>query len=68
VDQLILVGEASLRRALSELAAHYHHERNHQGVSNKLIVPFAEQSNHEGRIARRERLDGLLKYYHRAAA
>ncbi len=68
LDRFVLVGEASLRRALCEFAAHYHHERNHQGLGNRLIVPLAEQPNHNGRIACRERLGGLLKYYHRPAA
>src|SRR5262249_28971425 len=43
LDRMILVGEASLRRAVREFADHYHHERNHQGLGNRLIVPLAEQ-------------------------
>ena len=68
LDRMILVGEASLRRALREFADHYHHERNHQGLGNRLVVPLTEQPTHEGHIACRERLGDLLKYYHRAAA
>jgi transposase InsO family protein len=68
LDWIILVGEASLRRALSEFVEHYHRERNHQGLGNTLIVDRAEQTNGDGRIACRERLGGLLKYYHRPAA
>ena len=68
LDRIILVGEASLRRALAEFAEHYHHERNHQGLGNTLIVPVAEQTNRHGRIATQERLGGLLKYYYRRAA
>jgi len=68
VDRLILVGEGSLRRAVREFADHYHHERNHQGLGNRLIVPLAEQPNPDGSIVCRERLGGLLKYYHRPAA
>jgi len=68
LDRMMLVGEASLRRAVREFADHYHHERNHQGLGNQLIVPLAEQPNHEGHIACRERLGGLLKYYYRTAA
>jgi putative transposase len=68
LDRIIFVGEASLRRALQEFAAHYHHERNHQGLGNRLIVPLAEPPNHDGPMACRERLGGLLKYYHRPAA
>jgi transposase InsO family protein len=68
LDRIILIGEASLRRALCEFAEHYHHERNHQGLGNRLIVPLAQQPNHDSPIACRERLGGLLKYYHRPAA
>jgi len=32
LDQMILFGEGSLRRALREFSAHYHLERNHQGL------------------------------------
>jgi len=31
LSKLILFGEGSLRRALDQYMAHYHHERNHQG-------------------------------------
>jgi transposase InsO family protein len=68
LDRIIVVGEASLRRAVREFAYHYHHERNHQGLGNRLILPLTEQPTHEGHIACRERLGGLLKYYHRVAA
>ena len=33
----ILVGERWLRGAIHEFVKHYHHERNHQGVSNRLL-------------------------------
>jgi putative transposase len=67
LDRLILIGEASLRRAIREFAAHYHHERNHQGLENQLIIGPPERRR-SGTIACRERLGGLLKYYHRPAA
>src|SRR5215471_8925540 len=41
LDRLILVGEASLRRAVREFVAHYHEERNHQGLGNVLIFSIA---------------------------
>ncbi|HJZ78503.1 MAG TPA: hypothetical protein VKE51_42540 [Vicinamibacterales bacterium] len=68
MGRIILVGAASLRRARREFADHYHHERNHQGLGNRLIVPLTEQATTEGHLACRERLGGLLKYYDRAAA
>jgi putative transposase len=38
LDRLILFGERSFRRAIHEFVAHYHHERNHQGIGNRLIA------------------------------
>ena len=68
LDRMILVGEGSLRRAVGEFIEHYHRERNHQGLGNQLIVPVAAQTIGNGRVLSRERLGGLLKYYHRPAA
>jgi putative transposase len=68
LDRLILVGEGSLRRAVREFVAHYHEERNHQGLGNVLIFPVGGQTRIHDRVACRERLGGLLKYDHRAAA
>lgn len=36
---MIFVGQASLRRAIAHYVAHYHTERNHQGLENQLIGP-----------------------------
>ena len=36
LERLVLIGEGSLRRAIREFVDHYHHERNHQGLSNQL--------------------------------
>ena len=68
LERVVLVGEASLRRAVREFVAHDHEERNHQGLGNVLIFPVAGQTSVHDRIACRERLGGLLKYYYRRAA
>ena len=68
LERLILFGEDSVRRATSEFAAHYHRERNHQGLGNKLICPDPTLLDGAGWVQRRERLGGLLNYYYRAAA
>ena len=39
LSKVILFGERSLRRALSEYVEHYHAERNHQGKGNVLLFP-----------------------------
>ena len=68
LSKLILFGERSLRRALTEYVAHFHAERNHQGKGNVLLFPqdFAKRAT--GSIQCRERLGGLLRYYEREAA
>ena len=33
VERFILIGEGSLRRAVTEFVDHYHHERNHHGLA-----------------------------------
>ncbi len=70
LSKLILFGERSLRRALHDFQIHYHAERNHQDKGNVLLFPTAAQAkNHvDGPVGCRERLGGLLKYYHREAA
>jgi putative transposase len=68
LNRMIFVGERSLRRAITEFVTHYHHERNHQGVGNVLIFPAGVRRRSDDRVVCRERLGGLLKYYHRPAA
>jgi transposase InsO family protein len=64
LSRLILFGEASLRHALSQYVAHFHHERNHQGKGNALLFPTGSpDAERAGPIQCRERLGGLLKYY-----
>src|SRR3984893_2203232 len=45
LSKIIVFGERSLRRALSEYVAHYQAERNHQGKSNVLIPVQAAHYN-----------------------
>ncbi|HEY6344926.1 MAG TPA: hypothetical protein VIY49_25805, partial [Bryobacteraceae bacterium] len=69
LSKLILFGEASLRRALTEFVDHFHAERNHQGKGNLLLFPSEKvgQQRPRSRVRCRERLGGLLKYYSYAA-
>ncbi len=70
LSKLILFGESSLRRALHEYLAHYHAERNHQGKDNVLLFPDLTKPRNQpnASINCRERLGGLLKYYHQEVA
>jgi putative transposase len=67
LERMIFFGEDVLREAVHEFVAHYHLERNHQGLSNRLIVPIGAMDK-TGTIRRRHRLGGLLNYYFREAA
>ena len=66
--KVILFGERSLRRALSEYVEHFHAERNHQGKGNVLLFPRSANTRRDGPVQCRERLGGLLRYYHQEAA
>ena len=68
LDKMIFFGERSLRNACTEYLVHYHQERNHQGLDNKIIEPREEVGAITGTIECRERLGGIVKYYHRVAA
>ena len=52
LNRMIFFGERSLRKATREYAAHYHRERNHQGIDNRLI---------ESDAACRIRLGGVIE-------
>ncbi|WP_144995212.1 integrase core domain-containing protein [Polystyrenella longa] len=68
LNKMVFFGQHSLERALREYVAHYHSERNHQGLDNQLIDPGEEVGSIAGKVECRERLGGLLKYYYRDAA
>ena len=68
LDRLIFFGENSLRRAITAYIQHYHSERNHQGLGNRIVEPGDEVGRGTGIIQCRERLGGTLKYYSREAA
>jgi hypothetical protein len=65
---MIFFGEPSLRKAVHEFLVHYHAERNHQGMANRILDPGQEVGRTTGSIRCRQRLGGMLRYYHRQAA
>jgi hypothetical protein len=67
-SKVVLFGERSLRRALSEYVEHFHAECNHQGKGNVLLFPRSANTRRDGTVQCRERLGGLLRYYHQEAA
>ena len=68
LEQMIFFGENSLRNAIREFVAHYHYERNHQGLDNRLIISSNVTPAKTGTIQTRRRLSGMLNYYYREAA
>ncbi len=68
LSKMIFFGERSLRRAVTQYLAHYHAERNHQGLDNRLIDPSENVGDSTGDVQCRERLGGMLRYYYRQAA
>ena len=68
LERMIVFGETSLRHAVTQFLAHYHEERNHQGLDNRLIFPLEPATGSKGTVQRRQRLGGMLNYYYREAA
>ena len=68
LERMIFFSEASLRRAVVDYLAHYHAERNHQGLDNAILAPVPGPASPVGPVRCRERLGGMLRYYHRHAA
>ncbi len=66
--KIIPLGERHLRKAVKEYTEHYHLERNHQGLDNELIEKPSRRVNVGSAVDCRERLGGVLKFYHRRAA
>jgi hypothetical protein len=66
LNRVIPLGERHVRRTLTEFVVHYHRERNHQGLSNDLIDGVGNEPPC-GPVRRRQRVRGLLSYYHWAA-
>jgi transposase InsO family protein len=42
LEQMVMLGERSLHRVISQSLAHYHAERNHQGLANRLMAPESD--------------------------
>jgi len=68
LERMIFFGARMLRNAIAQFLEHYHQERNHQGLDNRILVPGAEVGQRTGAVQCRERLGGLLRYYYRKAA
>jgi putative transposase len=76
LDHFVVLGEGHLRHLVREYVEHHNLERPHQGRGN-VPLPDAQAADAGepptlrfpgGEVRCRERLGGLLKHYHRAAA
>lgn len=68
LNRVVVLGEGHLRLIVREYVEHYHGERNHQGLDNRLAEWAPAPVNPGAEVHRRERIGGLLNYYHREAA
>ncbi len=68
LHRLVPLGEGHLRVLVREYVEHYHHERNHQGLDNRLLHPARPPRRAATDVQRRARVGGLLSFYHREAA
>ena len=66
LDRMVMLGERHLRRTIASYVEHYHLERCHQGIGNRMIDGVPELAS--GPVARLERLGGILSHYYREAA
>jgi transposase InsO family protein len=60
--RVIPLGERHLRQIVREYVDHYHGERPHQSLENKLIAPMNDNATNSGRVVRRQRLGGVLNF------
>ena len=68
LERMTFFGEKSLQTATVTYLEHFHAERNHQGLGNRLIDPGEEAGRTAGEVVCQERLGGMLRYYHRETA
>jgi putative transposase len=60
LGHMVMLGEPVLSYGINQYLAHYHAERNHQGLTNQLISPDPDLGSQTGQVRRCERLGGLL--------
>jgi len=56
LNRLVPLGENHLRSSVTEFVRHYHAERHHQGLDNRLIEPDETAARNDGPIACRKRI------------
>jgi putative transposase len=65
LSRMAFLGEGMLRRAIKEFVEHYHTERNHQRLGDRLSRPGPTLPVTEGTVHRQVRLEGFFSFYER---
>ncbi len=68
LTRVVPLGEGHLRLIVHEYVEHYHRERNHQGLEDQLLQRAPPPVRQDADVQRRQRLGGLLSFYHQKAA
>ena len=68
LSRVVPLAEGHVRLLVGEYVDHSHRERNHQGLDNQLRPRPPPPVSLAADVQRRERLGGLLNFYHREAA
>ena len=68
LSRVVPLGEGHVRLLVGEDVDHDHRERNHHGLDNQLLPRPPPPVSLAADVQRRERLGGLLNFYHREAA
>ena len=68
LSRVVPLGDGHVRLLVGEDVDHDHRERNHQGLDNQLRQRPPPPVSLAADVQRRERLGGLLNFYHREAA
>src|SRR5207245_1941693 len=68
LDWVLIIGRRHLETVLRIYTAHYNRERPHRGLARLPPDPTNAAPPSGGEIKRRDRLGGLIREYHHAAA
>jgi putative transposase len=68
MDKFIVFSREHLDHVCREYVEHYHVERPHQAMENRPLTGTGSAPPNTGEVICRERLGGVLRHYHRAAA
>ena len=68
LDHFVVLGEKHLNHLISEYVEHYNTERPHRALEKPPLSADPPEATTKGHVVCKERLGGLLRHYHRAAA